>query len=424
MITLPENCANVSLETLDVLGLGLTVDMLRQSDVLQAMVQRGGRSIIKAAHMGGAVDATARALASTQREADTLEHALGYFVGDWAIPNIFITAKRRYQPQRVAAQMAYDYVGDLRHTAGLHAQQTQHIDRIFDDFPEGVLESAFQFFEQHPAVPALLLFAQDGMIGGADACQDGDLTEGIVALLLARRDRVDALRPYARASTGPLALAPVQPPGLPPFQPSQFVPEAWLDWQIKQFDALPSIGRLHRPVTVSYLHNAHDKRGKSAQNATAMSAPERHRAFQSTWQMALQNLPTGQKPAHIFFDHGDAAQCQALVPLTLALQRADPDFDLFDPLRGYNLHRRLGDLGAASPFVSWSLGLIASYHHNAPSLTVNLRALDQATITLITPGNDPRPHPAGDPLDFGLAPVFAEYVADVALSVQINGHSI
>jgi hypothetical protein len=77
------------------------------------------------------------------------------------------------------------------------------------------LSGPSSFFDQNPQVPALLLFVADGdmtrsMTGGMsrESCwgegprRIDSMTEAMVVLVLARRDRVDALRPFAPHATG------------------------------------------------------------------------------------------------------------------------------------------------------------------------------------------------------------------------------
>lgn len=406
---IPSIMTNSKVDTLEVMGLGLTVEMMRQSAILQELDSQGDKFIIPQDPKYYYWDAHYRGRISTLREADSLEHSISYFVRGWHIPTVTVMAKKRLIESRAKIMLEYDYVDNLRQPAGLHAHQSKQLRRIFDDLPESVLASAFQFFEYYPEVPVLLLFVSDEHLAGDGYHKVTDQTQASVAILLARRDRVEAIRPYVRPSTGPSAYKPVLPPGLPPFQPSEFVPKAWLDWQIKQFDALPTIGILNRPVTVSYMK---DKDGKPTLDpqakASLMSDVEKQLAFQAGWKAAMAVLPEGKKQARVFYDHGEPGNGRALVPLSLALHLLDPNFDLFDPKQGYNIHRRLGETGAASPFLMWANGLVGAWRNKSASVAVNLRDPNQATITVISPSNDTRRHPAGDPIDFGLAPVLSD----------------
>jgi hypothetical protein len=406
------------INTLEVLGLGLTVEIFRQSEVLTEMDEQGDKSIIPQDKKYYFWSGVARDQARIQREAATLEHCISYFVRGWQIPTVAVTTKKRFNAEHAEQAeflLTYDVVARLRQPAGLHAHQSKQIRSIFEDLPEGILESAFQYFEYYPDVPAVLLFVQDGLIADDQYHKATDPTEAITAILLAKRERIDAIRPYTRPTTGPHAYEPVSPKGLPPFKPSQFVPETWLDWQIKEFDALPTIGILHRPITVPYMK---DKAGQPTSEPklkkSMMSDNEKQLAFQAAWKKAMALLPQGKKQARVLYDHGDPSHGKDLVPLSLTLHLQDPNFDLFNPKQGYNIYRRLGDTGAASPFVMWGTGLIASYRNGDASIAVNLRDPNQATITVITPSGDKRKHPAGDPVDFGLAATFSDWPAPPA----------
>lgn len=401
------------IQTLDIIGLGLTVEMFRQSAALQEMDKLGDKLIIKQDQKYYQWSGEGQGLVTAQRKSATLEQSLSYFTAGWVIPTVSVLRKSAYKEEKKKFwDEEYDQVDDLRPSAGLHGHQTKQVKAIFSDYPESLMESIFDYFDYYPELPAILLFVSDKGNRTEGDHKLSDPTESISAILLARRDRVDSIRPYVRPSTGPLAYEPVQPKGKPPFQPSKFVPMGWLDWQIKQFDDLPTIAILHRPVTVSYMK---DKDGKPTLNEAAkksiMSDHDKQIAFQAAWGTAMSALPADKKPAKIFYDHGDASHARALVPLSLTLHLQEPHFDLFDAKQGYNIHRRLGETGAASPFVMWNLAAISNYREQKPVVTVNLRNPNSATITVISPANDKRRHPAGDPIDFGLAPQYSHLPA-------------
>ena len=161
---------------------------------------------------------------------------------------------------------------------------------------------------------------------------------------------------------------------------------------------------MHRPVRVSYRK---DKQGRPTFDTTQKTKPMRNKeqqaAFQSGLDTALKDIPGG-KPARVFYDTGGPATGRHVVPLSLAAHHRLPGFDLSKPDQGYDLHARVGNTGAASPFVQWALAAIAAHHQKDASLTVNLRRNDEATITAITPSPDSRNPKKTNPLDFNLAP--------------------
>jgi hypothetical protein len=128
-----------------------------------------------------------------------------------------------------------------------------------------------------------------------------------------------------------------------------------------------------------------------------------HAVFKTGLDAALQEIPGG-KPARVFDDAGGPAAGRHVVPRSLAAHHSRPDFDLFKPDQRYNLHARVGNTGAASPFMQWALAAIAAHHQQNASLTVNLRRNDEATITAITPSLDSSKPNKTNPLDLKLAP--------------------
>jgi hypothetical protein len=131
------------------------------------------------------------------------------------------------------------------------------------------LAKVFDFFEAHPEVPAVVLFMQDGIPtrhrlkqkGSPSILKDGWRTkdtqdDAMVALVLARRDRVETLRSQAKsAKAHESSLTPFWEKGKQPvaFQPTEWLPKPWTKEQVAQFDALPVLGYLHRPQVVSYM---------------------------------------------------------------------------------------------------------------------------------------------------------------------------
>ncbi|MBP5132910.1 DUF2875 family protein, partial [Pseudomonas protegens] len=102
-------------------------------------------------------------------------------------------------------------------------------------------------------------------------------------------------------------------------------------------------------------------------------------------------------PARVFYDGG--LNSTPLAELLPALTAARSSLDLLDSREGYDLTQRLGDTGAASPFIGIALATMASYQNADTSVLMPLRRKDQATIITIT-----SPTPGKKPLDnrFGI----------------------
>ncbi|PBQ05440.1 hypothetical protein CCL23_21245, partial [Pseudomonas syringae] len=74
------------------------------------------------------------------------------------------------------------------------------------------------------------------------------------------------------------------------FEPSPWLPIRWGQHQVKEFDAAPVLGYLHRPIKAP-MQDENGKRLKPALQA---------RALQAAWVQALDTLPDGQKPVRVF----------------------------------------------------------------------------------------------------------------------------
>ncbi|WLI90453.1 DUF2875 family protein [Massilia sp. R2A-15] len=424
-IMVPANAGMATpIETLDVLGVGLSVEMFRQAHAWVEMQKHPGRSILPENLSAFESNYTMKDLISEKRSADVLERGASRFVEQWAIPSISIWAHcdkkettKTYFGGKTSFGFFNDRVNDLRMPAGMHHHQIVSLGSIFLDDPEDVLERAFQFFEQNPEVPALLLYASDGdmirqytgEVSRRPYWEEGprrvgSMTESMVALVLARRDRVDAIRPFVANAMGDrnaqyfaerdrllnAARAAARAAGKPEptkleFKPSRFVPKPWTAEQLSQFDRLPTIAVLHRPVRVTYRKDKHGKPTfDPAQKASLMHEQEQQAAFKVGLDAALRDVPGGI-PARVFYDTAGPTTGRHVVPFTVAAYHSLPGFDLFKPEQGYDISARIGNTGAASPFVQWALSAIAGYQKNDTSMTLNLRQNDEATITVVTP---------------------------------------
>ncbi|MFD4839798.1 DUF2875 family protein [Achromobacter sp. NPDC058515] len=409
------------LDTLDVLSIGLSLDVYRQGQVWNSLEQQNSvqpnglhvNSILPIDPKRYPVTASAKDTAFSKRMADALELGLRNFLEKWPIPTI--TVVRGWNPHtpnlRVPARMTEDMLSDmidrLRGPAGLH---WHHIHQLADgiicnDTPEDLVENLFELFEQNPDLPAILVYSVDGfnMAGalttkdkkpvgvGTGPRQPGELTDAMVAMVVARPERVNWLREYARY-TKP-NKNPINPeftgwgmrsPKVP-FVPSPFIPQPWTERAFEQWDALPVLAKLHRPVTVSLQDSA----GKRLKNDALTAAQA------AAWRQATLGLPA--PPARVFYDNGKPDNT-ALAEWTPSLRATGSSVDLLASSQSYNLTQRLGDTGAASPFVGIALATMASYLNADASVVAPLRRGDQATLITVsspTPGDKPRFNPFG-----------------------------
>ncbi|MBG5751860.1 DUF2875 family protein, partial [Pseudomonas aeruginosa] len=159
----------------------------------------------------------------------------------------------------------------------------------------------------------------------------------------------------------------------------------WTERALEQWDALPVLARLHRPVSVPLTRPDTGERLKREALTAQLAA---------AWKTASTGLRPA--PARLFYDGG--LNATPLAELTPALGAAQSSLDLLDSRESYDLTQRLGDTGAASPFVGIALATMASYLNGDSSMVMPLRRKDQATLIGIsspTPGKKPAHDPFG-----------------------------
>ncbi len=185
------------------------------------------------------------------------------------------------------------------------------------------------------------------------------------------------------------------------FEPSPWLPVRWAEHQLKEFDAAPVLGYLHRPIKVS-MQDEHGKRLKPALQA---------KALQAGWLKALDTLPDGQKPVRVFYDTTNNAEAE--IALTNALHSLNTDgqgLDVGNVDEGYDIGRRLGNTGVSSALVEINLATIASYHDGGASAVVYAGSDGSLTVQMISPPDEARKaknqrNRGADPFKYGLPSV-------------------
>ncbi|MBK5510347.1 type VI lipase adapter Tla3 domain-containing protein [Pseudomonas sp. TH15] len=403
------------LETLDVLSIGMSLDVFRQGQTWQTLQEQNAKQS-EALHVGSIlpldpkkypVTADDKDMASEKREADALELGLRDFLEKWPIPTITVvrgwnpkTPNLRFTPEETEESLSV-MVNNMRGPAGLHWHRIRNLQDgiVCSDTPEALLESLFQTFERNPDLPALLIYVNEGFnmalslttkgnkpIGlGTGPRQPGELTDSMVALVVGRPERVEWLRYYAQfAKVNENKIDPAftgwgwRKPAVE-FQPSEFLPQPWTQRAFEQWDALPVLAKLHRPVTVSLRRPDTGERLKREALTVKLA---------DGWKNATDGL--SPKPSRVFFDGG--LNTTPLAELLPALRAANSPLDLLESRESYDLTQRLGDTGAASPFVGIALATMASYLNADTSVVMPMRRQDQATIITVTsptPGKKP-----------------------------------
>ncbi|ULU23590.1 type VI lipase adapter Tla3 domain-containing protein [Dyella terrae] len=419
------------LETLDVLSVGLSVDVFRQGQALGALQQQDAVQA-SSLHVGSAlpmdskkypVTADDKDMAYSKRKLDALELALRDFPEKWSIPTV--TVVRGWSPETPNPRLTADDVNEmlttmvdgLRPDAGLHWHRIRSLPNgiACDDDPEFVIESIFQLFERSPDLPAVLIYTVDGFNmqaalssknvslrsikgGGTGPRESGELTDSMVALVVGRRERINWLRfyaPYTKVNKNPIdpeftgwARPPKQT-----FVSTTYIPQPFTKRALEQWDALKTLAVLHRPVTVSLDNPA--KPGTRLKNEALVTA------LADGWKKAIDGVTPS--PARVFYDGGPKPVAPPLAELTPALKVAGSSVDLLDSKESYDLTQRLGDTGAASPFVGIALATMATYLNADTSVVIPLRHNDEATLITITSAT-PGKKPAGDPFGVNLLP--------------------
>ncbi|RBG00793.1 type VI lipase adapter Tla3 domain-containing protein [Xanthomonas oryzae] len=309
---------------------------------------------------------------------------------------------------------------------------------------QATLERLFQFFDQHPDVPEVLLVSNDseadrygwespGMPKRPAGIHVPLMPDSMVALLVARSDRVDRLvRPYAvdvddginkddtqydiiklwnffwekrdafdekferelkakgvKLPDGPgvpkadwwIAQLPelwkqISNKGPGEFKPSPYLPVRWARWQVQQFDESPLLGYLHRPVHVPLT----DEQGKPLKRAGQVEA------LRKGWAQAVSALPEDAKPTRVFYD--TSLDREWVIPLTQALHGNAEGIELDDKHEGYDIGRRLGNTGVSSALVQIALGIVSGYDDGRTSATVNLTPDGYAGIVMVSPPDE------------------------------------
>lgn len=415
------------LDTLDIVRIGLSLDVYRQGQVwAQLQAQNGAQP--EALHVGTALPmdpkdypivADDKDMAWRQRKANALELALQGFPERWPIPTL--TVVRDYDPNaenldtspEEVSTLLSEMVNDQRPRAGMHWHQIRQLrpGAICNDTPEEVVEYLFQLFEANPDMPAMLVYAVEGYniagvlstretkpIGvGTGPRQPGELTDAVVALIVARPERLNWLRAYVpytqpnrRNDIDPAFTGWLRQPRNP-FQPTPSFPTPITARGMQQWDQMKVLAKLHRPVEVSLLQDAEPKK--------PLKGEARHNALAGAWQAATAGIAAA--PARVFFDTGRPNG--GLINLAPALTAARSTLDPLDSTQSYDLTQRLGDTGASSPFVGIALATMASYLNADTSVVMPLRREDRATVITITSAT-PGQKPANDPFGVKLRP--------------------
>jgi len=447
---------------LEVLGMGVTYEKFRQGKLWEALQQGSPYTSIRESdpkkYPWTDQDKIGQ---SGGRACDALENGAEPSPMFWGVPTMYASG-----PYADPAEQ----FGDINPMAGLAASAggTGMAWHLFTtgpwqlgERPDQLLEQAFAFFDAHPDLPYLVLLADDSSatrdsslpISAPPIVKDGyyipDMPDSTAVFVLARRERVEPLRPYVwddpdndylqenlrrmyyklrrdvpnpeklahpdkfnggrqpstmewlqaaatfakhpvfdKKDGSPLVDAFKRWANHPPkdWKPTPWFPVPWNREQMKTFDRLPSLGFVHRPVFVKY----EDEHGQPVTRRDA-----RQKLLETGWQQALQTLPDAERakgPARIVaaFDNNTDQLVAMEAMLHQYAARGGPEIDSGKTAQFINTDRRLGNTGAATFFMQMALGVMGSYIEGGPSAAVNLRDPTGASIVFISPPTEER----------------------------------
>ncbi len=442
---------------LEVIGLGVTYEKYRQGKLWDVLQMGTPFTTIREQDPNKYEWAANDKIgASGGRACDALENGAESSPMFWGVPSFYAGS-----PIPDPAQQP----SELRPIAGLaaSAETTGMAWHLFvtgpwqlSERPDQLLEQVFAFFDSHPDLPYVILLADD-----SSATRDGDLPpeaprlirdgyyipdmpDATAVFVLARRERVEPLRPYVwddpandylqenlrkmyyhlkESAPTPAKLAhPEQFDGGrnpttaewlkgaavfakhpvfdkqeadislaafrrwlndPPkdWKPTPWFPVPWNRNQMEAFDNLPSLGYIHRPVFVKF----EDEHGQPVKRREA-----RQKILEAGWEQALQTLPDAERakgPARIVGAFGNHVEQQITLEGVLHAYAAQggPEIDTGKTAQFINTDRRLGNTGASTFFMQMALGVMGSYIHGGTSAAINLRDPAGASIVFISP---------------------------------------
>jgi hypothetical protein len=447
---------------LEVLGLGVTYEKYRQGKLWNALQQGSPHTSIrerdpKKYDWAG----TDKYGNSGSRALDALENGVEPSPMFWGVPSMYAGPpfeNPAWQPSEI--QPRAGVAGGAESTG-----MAWHLFVIgpwqLGERPDQLLEQAFALFDKYPDLPYLVLASSDDMAvreggslpGAPSIVNDGyyipERPDATAVFVLARRERVEPLRPYVwddqdndylqenlrrmyyqlqedvpnpeklahpekfnhgrlpsiaewLQAAAAFAKRPVYDKkdgnrvldafkrwaNHPPkdWKPTPWFPVPWNREQMQAFDRLPSLGFIHRPVFVKF----EDEQGKPVTRRDA-----RQNILEAGWHQALQTLSDAERakgPARIVaaFDNN----VDHLVAMENMLHRyaaqGGPEIDSGKTAQFINTDRRLGNTGAATFFMQMALGVMGSYIEGGPSAAVNLRDPAGASIVFISPPSEER----------------------------------
>ncbi|WP_180276904.1 type VI lipase adapter Tla3 domain-containing protein [Janthinobacterium sp. BJB446] len=357
---------------LEVIGLGVTLDKYRQGKLWEALQQGNAYASIREQdrkkYPWSSLD---KAGTSGGRAGDSLENGALNTPMYFAVP-IFNAEGPIADPalQDTPHSPIMGLAGSAS-SSGMHWHLFVAGARRFDEHPEHILEDVFAFFDANPDVPYIILNSHDGIESRdinrlpttPELLKDGyyipEMPDASALFVLARRERIDAVRKFAYDDAPPedsvddlntygvarrLYLAydelmravphprkKVDPTAFTQRQPSitewlpiaaQFAQRSDIrgtgsfsmldklqhktyhppkDWQPTPWFPLPfnkeQLAQLDRLPTFGFIHRPTFVRMLDKDGKPLTRKDQREQALQAGWQEALRSLPEAERPA-------------------------------------------------------------------------------------------------------------------------------
>ena len=357
---------------LEVIGLGVTLDMYRQGKLWEAL-QKGNAyaSIREQDKEKYPWDAMERSGMSGGRSGDALENGAKYIPMYFGVP--VFNAEPPIFNSRMLDRPDAPVIGLAAGAApsGLHWHLFIAGPRRFSEHPDRILEDVFAFFDANPDVPYIVLNSEDSTptrdlyrpIDSPSLVKDGryipEMPDASALFVLARRERIDAVRkfayddappedsvddlntygvarrlylaydhlkgtvPQARLESDPSAITQ-RPPLVAEWLPvaAQFAQRSDIrgtgsfsmvdrlqhktyqppkDWQPTPWFPLPfnkeQLAQLDRLPTFGFIHRPTFVRMVDKDGKPLTRRDQREHALQAGWQQALRSLPEAERPA-------------------------------------------------------------------------------------------------------------------------------
>jgi hypothetical protein len=449
---------------LEVLGLGVTYEKYRQGKLWNALHQGGsGRSIREHDPKKYEWDKYDKIGDSGSRALDALENGVARSPMFWGVPTLYAGGpieNPAFQPSPI--QPIAGLAGSSENT-GLYWHLFVTGPWQLSERPDQLLEKVFALFDTYPDLPYVVLLASDDMDwrnstrlpGTPELVKDGhyipERPDATAVFVLARRERVEVLRPYVwedpendylqenlrrmyyelkdavpnpeelahpdkrnygrqpsigewlptasafaknpvfvRTKKDALVEEPKRKMKGPPknWKPTPWFPLPWNRDQMDAFEDLPSLGFIHRPVFVRF----EDKQGRPVTRRD-----QRQKILEAGWKQALQTLPEAERakgPARIVAAFNKNVDQMAALRGLLQQYAEDggPKISTSKTAQFINSDYRLGDTGAATFFVQMAIGVMGSYIEGGPSAAINMRDPAGASIVFVRPPLAERRH--------------------------------